>query len=62
VRKLQENKTRVFDLSFKPQNGSRDGSVLLPGVADRGEFTSAVVIHLSLWKNVFLQCVACPCD
>lgn len=36
--------------------------VLLPGVADRSEFTSAVVIYLPLEKTWFLPCVACPCD
>lgn len=28
--------------------------VLLPGVEDRSEFTSAVVIHVPLWENMCL--------
>jgi hypothetical protein len=31
-------------------------------VADRNEFALAVVIHMPLWKTMFLPCVACPCD
>lgn len=29
-------------------------SRLLPGVADRSEFTSAVVTHVPLWNHMFL--------
>ena len=36
--------------------------MLLPGVADRSEFISAVVIHVSPWKNMFLPCVSGLCD
>lgn len=36
--------------------------MLLPGVVDRSEFTSAVVIHLPPWRNMFWPHVACPCD
>lgn len=29
--------------------------MLLPGVASRNDFTSAVVIHVALWKNMVCQ-------
>lgn len=49
--------------SFKPQNWSWNVLfLLLPGVEGRSEFTSAAVIHMPLWKNMFLPCVVCPCD
>lgn len=34
--------------------------VFHPGVVDMCKFTSAVVINMTLWKYMFLPCVACP--
>lgn len=38
------------------------GFVLLPGVADRTELTSAVVIHMPFRKSMFLPYVTCLSD
>lgn len=61
VRKLQENKSRVL----WPQS-PQDTELLfeciftLPsGVVDQSVFTSTVDIHMPLWKNTLLPCVAC---
>lgn len=56
-----EKKTRdeSCDLAFfKTQNWFW---MFFPGVGDRSKFSSAVVIHIPLWRNRFLSCAACPC-
>lgn len=59
LRKLQVNKTRVLWIQFL-QNTRLflECIVLSPGVVDKSELTSAVVIHIPLWENVlFAMCV-----
>lgn len=61
---LLENSKKTKWLQFLQNTGLflECGFVLLPGVANRCEITSAVAIHMSLQKNVFLPYVARPCD
>ena len=49
---------------FKTQNCSWNAFfVVLPDVVNKREFTSGVVvIHILVWKIMFLPCVACSCD
>jgi hypothetical protein len=56
------NKTSLVPSVSPKHSMFRNACVLLPGVANRNEFTSAVVSHVSLWKNMVLSGAACPCD
>lgn len=52
--KLQENKSLATSISSKNTALFLEcASVLLPGVAERSAFASAVAIHVPLWKNKF---------
>lgn len=56
-------KTRVLDLTRVLQNTElilECAFVLLSVVTDRSKFTSAVFIHMPLWKNLVLSQVTCP--
>lgn len=58
----QKTKQESFDL-FKTRNCSLKCLFgLHPGVVERGDFTSAVIIHIHLWEDMFLSCEACSCD
>lgn len=65
VGKLQEIRQEFCDpsVSSKCKFFLENVFVLLSDVANRSKLTSAVVIHMSLWKkNIFLLYMACPCD
>ena len=54
VRKLQKkNKSLVTSISLNIDLVLVCVFVFLPGVADRNELTSLVVVHVPLWKNLF---------
>ena len=65
VRKLRENKAWLLLPQFLQNTElfSECVFVVLPDVVNKREFTSGVVvIHILVWKIMFLPCVACSCD
>lgn len=51
-----QDKSFATSVHSKPRIAHGMCSVLLPGVANRSELTSAVAIHVSLWKNISDTC------
>jgi hypothetical protein len=60
LRPCEKNKTGVMWHQFS-QNTKLSLECVFMLLTDKSEFTSAIVCHLPLWKNMFSPCASCLC-